>query len=93
MASTGARQDYNYIYATLTEALAGPHRDEFVKAMRTEIQELEEYGTWDAMRTWALRIKRYPDRRLKKFKGRFCAGGHKQVEGVDYCIFARAKPS
>ena len=33
--------------------------------------------------TWALKIKRFPDGRLRKFKGRFCARGDKQVEGVD----------
>ena len=31
-----------------------------------------------------LRIKRYPDGRVNKFKARFCARGDKQIEGVDY---------
>ncbi|MEO0405215.1 MAG: reverse transcriptase domain-containing protein [Bacteroidota bacterium] len=34
--------------------------------------------------TWAFKIKRYPDGRLRKFKGRFCVRGDRQVEGVDY---------
>ena len=34
--------------------------------------------------TWALKIKRFPGGRLRKFKGRFCARGDRQVEGVDY---------
>ena len=81
----------------LHEALAGPHRDLFLEAMRKEIQELEEHGTWEVVQrdqlpeganvlpsTWALKIKRYPDGRVNKMKARFCARGDKQVEGVDY---------
>jgi hypothetical protein len=34
--------------------------------------------------TWAFKIKRYPDGRLRKFKARFCARGDRQVEGIDY---------
>ena len=65
--------------------------------MRKEIKELEEHRTWEVVRldqlpeganilpsTWALKIKRYPDGRVNKFKARFCARGDRQVEGVDY---------
>ena len=31
-----------------------------------------------------MKIKRYPDGRLRKFKGRFCIRRGKQVEGIDY---------
>ena len=34
--------------------------------------------------TWAFKIKRYPDGRLRKFKGRFCVRGDQQQEGIDY---------
>jgi hypothetical protein len=34
--------------------------------------------------TWAIKIKRYPDGRVKKFKARFCARGDRQKEGIDY---------
>ena len=81
----------------LHEALAGPYREEFREAMRNEIKELEEHNTWTVVRrdqlpeganvlpsTWALRIKRFPDGRVCKFKARFCARGDRQVEGVDY---------
>ena len=34
--------------------------------------------------TWAFKIKYYPDGQLRKFKGRFCARGNKQVEGIHY---------
>jgi hypothetical protein len=34
--------------------------------------------------TWAFKCKRRPDGSVKKYKARFCAGGHRQVENVDY---------
>jgi hypothetical protein len=82
---------------TVRQALTGRHKEEFLAAMRSEIKELEEHKTWTVVQredlpnganvlpsTWALRIKRYPDGRLRKFKARFCARGDRQVEGVDY---------
>ena len=82
---------------TLRQVLARPYKEEFMAAMRSEIKELKEHNTWTVIKrsdvlpdkqvipgTWALKIKRYPDGRLRKFKGRFCARGDKQVEGVDY---------
>ena len=32
------------------EALSGPYRDEFLKAMQAEIEELEHHGTWKVIR-------------------------------------------
>jgi hypothetical protein len=82
---------------TVRQALAGPHKEEFLTAMRSEIRELEEHKTWTVVQrndlptganvlpsTWVLRIKRFPDGRLRKFKARFCARGDRQIEGVDY---------
>jgi len=82
---------------TLSEAMSGPHRDEFVSAMKAEIEELEFHETWKVLPrtsvpkganilpgTWAFKVKRFPDGRVRKFKARYCAGGHRQVEGVDY---------
>ena len=34
--------------------------------------------------TWVFKIKRFPDGRLRKFKGRICARGDKQIEGIHY---------
>jgi hypothetical protein len=34
--------------------------------------------------TCAFKIKRYPEGRVKKFKGRFCARGDRQKEGIYY---------
>ena len=87
---------------TLREAMNGPHRDEFIKAMKSEIDDLEKHETWHTVKesevpakadgtkanilpcTWVLRIKRYPDGRLRKFKARICARGDRQIAGVDY---------
>ena len=33
--------------------------------------------------TWAFRVKRYPDNRIKKYKARFCVRGDKQIQGID----------
>ena len=79
------------------EALRGPHREEFIRAMHEEIAALDEHSTWTIVRrsslpkgtnvlpgTWVFRIKRYPDGRFRKTKARFCVRGDKQVEGVDY---------
>ena len=65
--------------------------------MGEEIQELERHNTWMEVQrssipeganilpsTWAYKVKRYPDGRLRKFKARFVARGDRQVEGVDY---------
>jgi len=82
---------------SIQEALSGPYRQEFLDAMRDEILELEEHGTWDVIKrsavpeganvlpgTWAFKVKRYPDGRFRETKARFCARGDQQVEGVDY---------
>ena len=34
--------------------------------------------------TWALKVKRFPDGRFRKFKARYCVRGDKQLEGIDY---------
>jgi hypothetical protein len=53
-----------------------------------------DFNCWDYVKrmpnmnvlpsTWAFKLKRYPDGRVKKFKVRFCARGDRQKEGVDY---------
>ena len=82
---------------SLQEALNGNHKEEFLEAMKTEIDELEAHKTWDVIPksnvpqganilpgTWAFRIKRFPDGRLRKFKARWCARGDKEIKGIDY---------
>ena len=82
---------------TLREARMSEHADEFGKAMGEEIAALERGNTWTPMLrsslpsganvlpgTWALKIKRFPDGSVRKFKGRYCVRGDKQIKGVDY---------
>jgi hypothetical protein len=72
----------------LHEAMRGDHRDDFLTAMGEEISALEAHGTWNIVRrdsmpagsnllpgTWALKIKRYPDGRMRKHKARYCVRG------------------
>ena len=92
-----AKKTYDPDTPDIGHALSGPHREEFLEAMDKEIDELEGHETWNVMlrsslpeganvlpTTWAFKIKRYPDGRLRKFKARFCVRGDKQIEGVNY---------
>mmetsp|Transcript_12103 Transcript_12103/g.26309 ORF Transcript_12103/g.26309 Transcript_12103/m.26309 type:complete len:131 (+) Transcript_12103:742-1134(+) len=64
------------------------------KAAVREIQTLEEMDAWEVVDrppdanvvggTWAFKLKRYPDGKVKKFKARFCARGDQQKEGIDF---------
>jgi hypothetical protein len=76
-------------------ATHGPFQVHFWKAMYnklvTLIQELDccDYVPWTPdmevlPSTWAFKIKRYPDGRIKKFKAQFCMRGNRQKEGVAY---------
>jgi hypothetical protein len=78
------------------QAMLRPDADKFVEAQGVEIQALEAKDTWEYVLrsdlpkgsnilpgTWAFRVKRYPDNRIKKYKARFCVRGDKQIQGVD----------
>ena len=56
------------------------------KAVHEEIASLEKKGSWVVVKrssvksnilpsTWALKRKRYPDGRIRKYKARFCVRG------------------
>jgi hypothetical protein len=82
---------------TYREAMMSEHKEQFEVAMDQEIDDLVKHKTWHAVKrrevpkganilpgTWVLRIKRFPDGRMRKHKARFCVRGDRQVEGVDY---------
>jgi len=78
-------------------AMKSAEVDDWIKAAEDELNELHTRGTWTEMHikdlppganvlpgTWALKVKRYPDGRFRKFKARYCVRGDKQLEGIDY---------
>ena len=79
---------------TLDEALRGPNVTEWLKALEYKINQLEIFGTWvvedlpDGQTaipcTGVTRVKRGPDRKVQSYRVRIVAGGHRQVEGVNY---------
>ena len=79
---------------TWEQAMNGPDRDGYMKAAEMEIDTLRRKDTWDEVdredwmnvlpSTWAFKCKRFPDGSVRKFKGRFCVRGDRQIEGVDF---------
>ena len=79
---------------TWWDAMSGPLADEYWKAACVEVETLERMEAWEVVDrtpdmhvidgTWALKLKRFPDGLIKKFKARFCARGDQQRKGIDY---------
>jgi hypothetical protein len=76
-------------------AIRSPFQDQWWKAMYDELVAIMvNFDCWDYVKrtpdinvlpsTWAFKLKRYPDGRVKKFKARFCARGDRQKESIDY---------
>jgi hypothetical protein len=88
------KSKYNDNNPSFDTATRGPFQAKFWQAMRVELNTLiNKFDCWDYVpnpgknvlrSTWAFKIKRYPDGRVKKFKARFCARGDMQKEGIDY---------
>jgi len=76
------------------QAMNSKFANDWWKAAVREIQTLEEMDAWEVVDrppdanvvggTWAFKLKRYPDGKVKKFKARFCARGDQQKEGIDF---------
>ena len=79
---------------TLDEALWGPNAKEWQKALDYEIHQLEKLGTWVVEDlpegqtaipcSEITRVKRGPDGNIQAYRVRIVAGGHRQVEGINY---------
>ena len=79
---------------SLDDALSGPHTKEWQTVLDYEIGQLEKLGTWviedlpkghNAIPCSAvLKEKRGPDGEITSYRVRIVAGGHRQVEGVNY---------
>jgi hypothetical protein len=76
-------------------AIRSPFQAQWWEVMYNELVTIMvDFDCWDYIKrtpdmnilpsTWAFKLKRYPDGRVKKFKARFCARGDRQKEGIDY---------
>jgi hypothetical protein len=78
----------------LDEALQGPNAKEWQEALDYKISQLEKHGTWaieDLPKGYTaiscgevLRIKRGPSGKIQSYCVYIVAGGHRQVEGINY---------
>jgi hypothetical protein len=95
LAVKSSKSKYNDDNPSYDTAIRGPFQAEYWKAMQVELNTLEnDFECWDLVprtpdmnvisSTWALKVKRYPDGSVKKFKARFCARGDQQKEGIDF---------
>ena len=79
---------------TLDEALHCPNVKEWLKALDYKISQLERLGTWVVKDlppgqsaipcSGVTRVKRGPNREVQSYRVCIIAGGHRQVEGVNY---------
>lgn len=79
---------------TYKEAIMSPQADEWHKAMKAEIDELESQNTWSITELphdkiplkgrWVYRIKTDLNGNIVKYKARWVVKGYKQVLGIDY---------
>ena len=79
---------------TLDEALKGPNTKEWEEALKYEINQLEKLGTWEVVNlprgkttipcSEVIKVKRGPNGEVQTYRVRIVAGGHRQVEGVNY---------
>ena len=82
---------------TIKEAMTQPDREQFIEAMRKELNDhiARGHGKVIPMKcvpkhkrplpmVWSMKRKRNPIGEITKWKARLCAGGHRSMEFVDY---------
>jgi hypothetical protein len=80
---------------TWEQAMNGPNKERYWQACVKEIETLTtSKEAWEVVTrerwmnilpsTGAFKCRQYPDGLVRKLKARFCAGGHRLVEGRDY---------
>ena len=79
---------------TFQQTMNGPDVEEYITAMKLEVDTLVTQRTWDPVPrvsgmnvlkgTWAFTLKRLPDGTAYRYKARFSARGNLQKEGVDF---------
>ena len=76
------------------QAMASNFKTEWQEAIRKEIQNLDDHGTWEWTdlpkgrkpidSTWSFKVKPNNQGQIDKFKARLCARGFREIYGVDY---------
>jgi hypothetical protein len=79
---------------TLKQAMASPYAKDWAEATVEEWLSLVSNNTWSLVERepwmkvipckWIFTIKTHADGTIERFKARLVAGGHRQIEGVDY---------
>ena len=79
---------------TYREAITGPDKEHWDKAMAEEFQSLNDHDVWEVVKRpkgrrtitskWVYRIKYKSDGSVERYKARLVARGFTQVYGVDY---------
>lgn len=81
------------------DAIKGPYAEQWRDAATEEIEAMHSTGTWELTvpppgakiipSKWVFKVKGNPDGSVDRFRARLVAGGHRQVEGIDYTeVFA-----
>ena len=79
---------------TYEQAMNGPYREQWIKAMQEEMKSLSLNCTWEEVpRTqqmnvlsgkWVFKIKRGPNGEISRFKARWVVRGFEQQQGIDF---------
>ncbi|XP_070021524.1 uncharacterized mitochondrial protein AtMg00820-like [Nicotiana sylvestris] len=79
---------------SVTEALSSPGKDEWMKAMKEELESMKTNKVWDLVdlspgrrairKKWVLKVKCKTDGSIERYKARLVAKGFTQEVGIDY---------